>query len=77
MSQYLVKAAELIAKAADDNEKTYGSGASFPASTRYQENALRCADAYAVLAAIEHDQVPAGLVQRVLDAIPAGINHSC
>ena len=77
MSQYLSKAAELIAKAAEDNEKWSGPEGEWRDAAKYQERALRCADAYAALATIEHHLVPAALVQRVLDAIPDTLNHSC
>ncbi|MFD5090410.1 hypothetical protein ACFWMR_07405 [Amycolatopsis thailandensis] len=77
MSQYLDKAADLIAKAAVSNEHHNGPTASWPQPAAYQENAIRLADAYAALAAIEHGVLPAALVQRVLDAIPTDVNHSC
>lgn len=77
MSQYLQKAADLIAKAAENNEKRFGASGILANSARYQDNALKLADAYAALAAIEHNVVPASLVQRVLDAIPDTLNPSC
>ncbi|MFD8500132.1 hypothetical protein [Amycolatopsis sp. NPDC059657] len=72
-SQYLAKAAELIAKAAAFNESNHGPRAKWPSFVTYQENALRCADAYTALAAIEHGQVPAGLVETILAALPISL----
>ncbi|KZB82886.1 hypothetical protein [Amycolatopsis regifaucium] len=77
MSQYLAKAADLIAKAAVNNEHHNGPTALWPKPEPYRDNAIRLADAYAALAAIEHGVLPAALVQRVLDAIPTDVNHSC
>ncbi|MEV4604911.1 hypothetical protein AB0K15_47155 [Amycolatopsis sp. NPDC049253] len=69
MSDYLAKAAELIAAAADNNERKSGPGSSFPVAETYQERALRCADAYAALAAIERGQVPTRLIEGLLESI--------
>lgn len=79
MTDYMHRAAELIAKAAENNETTFGPQAQRRCNwetsrelmaNRYHENALRFADAYSTLAAIERDQVPAGLVKTILDALP-------
>jgi hypothetical protein len=70
MSQYLEKAAELIARAAQMNERNFGQGSEYPLPTSYQANVLRLADAYAALAAVEHGQVPASLVTTILNALP-------
>ncbi|OXM44942.1 hypothetical protein CFP71_39520 [Amycolatopsis thailandensis] len=77
MSQYLDKAAELIAKAATNNEHHNGPAALWPKPDAYRQTAIQLADAYAALAAIEHGVLPTALVQRVLDAIPSDVNHSC
>ncbi|QYN17561.1 hypothetical protein [Amycolatopsis sp. DSM 110486] len=60
MSKYLAKAAELLERAADSNEKTNRDYS----STLYNQR-MAIADAYAKLAAVDKGLMPAEIAEQV------------
>ncbi|GAA1986515.1 hypothetical protein [Amycolatopsis minnesotensis] len=68
-SLYLSKAGQLLDKAADFNESSFGPRAERPCEGIYQDNVLKLVDAWVALAMVDRGQVPPGLGARLIAAI--------